>query len=128
MKKIFVDTNILIDYSKGFNRLLGSLLELQKKGEARLYINPLVIAEYYNDKNLINKKSVRIVNDFLHMFSCINIDWQTALIAGALLRTKQVLFIGDAFIAATCLSHHLFLATQNKKDFQKVKELSFYLE
>ena len=53
MAKIFLDTNVLIDYSKDRETVLDELLS-EKKVE--LYINPVVVAEYLADKNLVNKQ------------------------------------------------------------------------
>ncbi len=126
MKKIFIDTNILIDFSKGFGLKLKPLLEKQTKNLVHLYINPIIIVEYMNDYNLTNKETIKKAEQFLQNFSLINTNGDIALVTANILRTKQILYIGDALIAATCLENKLELMTNNQKDFKKVKSLKFY--
>ncbi len=45
--KVFVDTNIIIDYTKGFEKNLLSLLEKQDKKEIEIFINPIIITEFF---------------------------------------------------------------------------------
>lgn len=126
MKKVFIDTNILIDYSKKYTDILRGLLERKKNNKLKLIINPIVIVEYLNDFNLVNEEKLTLAEKFLQMFDVFDINTEIAVITAELLRTKKVIYIGDAIIAATCIHHNLLLATNNKKDFRKVKELKFY--
>jgi len=126
MKNVFIDTNILIDYSKGFGTKLKPLLDEQKENLVHLYINPIIIIEYMNDYNLINKEKVLKAEKFLQNFILIDVNKNIAYITTNLLRTKQISYIGDALISATCLDNGLELMTNNQKDFKKVKGLNFY--
>jgi len=126
MKRIFTDTNILIDYSKGYGLKLKPLLEKQNEELAHLYINTVIIIEYMNDYNLTNKKTITKAEKFLQKFNLIDINKNIAYITANLLRTKQISYISDALIAATCLENHLELFTNNQKDFKKVKGLKFF--
>jgi len=51
MDKVLVDTNVLIDYSKGKDASLGRLLEKQKQVKVELFVNPIVVTEFLTDKN-----------------------------------------------------------------------------
>jgi predicted nucleic acid-binding protein len=124
--KIFVDTNIIIDFTKGYTKVLKTLFEKKIKGEVELYINPIIVAEFLNDQSLKNKKTKTKALEFLTFFETPPITKETGIIASNLLRENKVSFLADAFIAASCLQHKLLLATNNKKDFQKIKELGFY--
>jgi|SRR3989339_359953 len=126
MKKIFIDTNILIDYSKGYGLKLKPLLEMQVEDLAHLYINTIIIVEYMNDYNLTNKEMITKSEKFLQKFNLIDINKNIAYITANLLRTKQISYIGDAIIAATCIENKLELFTNNQKDFRKVKGLKFF--
>lgn len=126
MIKIFVDTDILIDYSKGCGRLLEKLLREQKEGKIELCLNPVVIAEFFTDRNLKNKDKFAQACDFFNFFSVIEVNKKIGLLAGELLRENKTSFLGDALIAATCLSANLKLATGNQKHFAKIKNLEFY--
>jgi predicted nucleic acid-binding protein len=124
--KIFVDTNIIIDFTKGYTKVLKALFEKKVKGKVEIYINPIIVAEFLNDQSLKNKKTKTKALEFLMFFEILPITKETGIIASNLLREDKVSFLADAFIAASCLQHKLLLATNNKKDFQKIKELDFY--
>lgn len=126
MLKVLVDTDVLIDYSKGYAGALEELLESQTKSQAELFINPVVIAEFYTDQKLKNKHRREKAAEFLSFFKIINISGKVGSLAGALLRENQVAFLGDALIAATAVTEKLKLATRNKKHFQNVPDLEFY--
>lgn len=126
MLKILVDTDVLIDYSKGFAGILEELFEKQAKSQVELFINPVIIAEFYTDKKLKNKQGRDKAGEFLSFFKVINISEKIGARAGELLRENRVLFLGDALIAATAITEKLKLATRNKKHFQNVQGLEFY--
>lgn len=125
---IFVDTNVIIDYTKGVVNQLENILKQQDKGLIEIYVNPIVITEFFNDQALKNKKNLKLALELFENFKTVDIDKKTSLIAGELLRENKVNFLADALIAANCLQHSLFLFTKNKKDFKKVKGLKFYQE
>ena len=126
MKKVFVDTNILIDYSKGFDKTLEKLLLLQNENKLQIFINPVVVAEFFNDKNLNTPKKLEKAQRFFSFFNIKEITKETGFIAGELLRTKQVDFFADALIASTCIENGFEFLTKNKKDFKKVNQLRFF--
>jgi len=124
MDKVLVDTNVLIDYSRGRDASLGRLLEKQKQIRIELFVNPIVVAEFLTDKNCQKSEILDKANDFLRLFSFVSIGKKESILAGELLRTSVVDFIGDAFIGATCLTNELSLYTKNQKHFKKVKGLN----
>lgn len=127
MTKIFVDTDVLIDYSKGHDRHLEKLLNEQIQGNFELFINPIVVAEFLTDRNLKdNKKKLTKALEFLNLFSIRDIGRKIGTTAGELLREEKTSFIGDALIAATCINSKLQLATNNKRHFSKIPGLTFY--
>lgn len=121
MKRIFVDTDVLIDYSKGYSHQLQGLLEKQKQNQVELYTNPIVIAEFFTDENLRNEKKRQTAKEFFYLFKTITVSKKIGLLSGELLREKKVNYLGDSLIAATCLINDLFLLTNNRKDFSKVR-------
>ncbi|OGM27054.1 hypothetical protein A3D00_05230 [Candidatus Woesebacteria bacterium RIFCSPHIGHO2_02_FULL_38_9] len=125
MDKIFVDTNILIDFSKGKSDLLKLLFREQKSGGVALYINPVVIAEYFTDERLASKEELEKAKNFINFFSLVYLSKKEGILTGELMRKKEVEFIGDALIASTCLINDFKLVTRNKKHFSKVPGLKF---
>lgn len=126
MNKILVDTNILIDYSKGFGKDFESLIIQHKAGKVILHVNPVATAEFLANRNLRNNKEIKDAQDFLGMFQFVSINNLTGQLAGELSREQNVISLADAFIAATCLQLGLQLYTNNKKDFKKVKKLKLF--
>ena len=126
MKKILIDTDVLINYSFGFNKKLNELIKKQNNNELQLYTNPIIIAEFLNNKKLDKKKDLIHTEEFLDEFNSVIITKETARIVGGLLRKQTIPFLADAFIAASCLQFNLQLYTNNKKDFRKVKKLKLF--
>ncbi len=126
MTPIFVDTDILIDYSKGHGRALESLLAKQEQGDVELYINPVVMAEFFTDRSLRDERIKTKAQEFLQLFSLKEITKQIGLMAGDLLRDEKANHLGDAMIAATCIVYHLLLVTRNTKHFRNISSLQFY--
>ena len=115
MKKILIDTDVLINYSFGFNKKLNELIKKQNNNELQLYTNPIIIAEFLNNKKLDKKKDLIHTEEFLDEFNSVIITKETARIVGGLLRKQTIPFLADAFIAASCLQFNLQLYTNNKK-------------
>ena len=126
MKKILIDTDVLINYSFGFNKKLNELIKKQNNNELQLYTNPIIIAEFLNNKKLDKKKDLIHTEEFLDEFNSVIITKETARIVGGLLRKQTIPFLADAFIAASCLQFNLQLYTNNKKDFRKLKKLKLF--
>ena len=122
MIKVSIDTDVLIDYSKGKDTILDKLLS-EKKTD--LYINPVVMAEFLADQNLVNKKKLDETLDFLSRFKMINIGKNIGIKTGEIMRKIPSLKWKDAMIAACCLVENCLLATRNRKYFNKIKGLKF---
>ena len=119
MKKILVDTNILIDHSKN----KGKLLEEYNEENWELWINPVVVAEFLNDRWLMSRAKQKKAENFIGLFKCLEINKEEGIKTGELIRTGMVDSLGDALIAATCLTETMPLLTKNQKHFKKVKGL-----
>lgn len=126
MDKIFIDTDLLIDFTFQKNKILYTLIEKQKEKKVELFINPIVTAEFLTDKYLLHKEKLEGAYHFLGSFHLLEINANIGFLAGQLLREGKTPFISDAFIAATCLTYTLSLATRNKKHFKKVPHLRLY--
>lgn len=126
MKKIFVDTDIIISFTKGHAIFLKELIKKQRNNIVELIVNPVVVVEFFTDKNLSNKKRYQLAKKLFQNFTVLTINKQIGLIAGELLRDNKTVAIGDAIIAATCLENKFELITNNLKDFKKVKGLQFF--
>lgn len=127
MMNIFIDTDILIDFSFDKDEILEPLFAKQKRGELVLKINPVVMAEFLADRLLSgSKQKEEKACQFLQFFEIVEITAKTGILAGRFLREGKIQFLGDALIAATCIIQNLQLATRNKKHYQKVSGLQLY--
>ena len=112
---IFLDTCILIDYSKDEvmidftkNYCISSIVRLEFKAGA------------------LNTRELKKINRILTQIKLVDID-QSVLDLADILIEKYTLSHGmgiyDAIIAATCLIYAIPLWTYNKKDFKYIEEL-----
>jgi len=95
------------------------------KGKIRLFINPVIVAEYLTDKKLKIVSARKIANEFLSLFSCTNITKKIGELTGEILRNHSDLAWRNAMIAACCLVEDCRLATRNKRHFSKIPGLKF---
>jgi len=127
MKKIFLDTSIIIDFSRGNSEVLINLIDLMEQDKVELYINSIVIAEFFSGEDLKNKnfytKSFLFFDQF---FTCIDIGLQEGLIGGQLRRKNLVPLTTNAIIASTCIINNFELATSDVKHFNHVPELKLF--
>lgn len=126
MKKVFVDTDVIVDFTKKKNLILKTLLEQQLRRAVELYINPVVIAEFFTDQKFRRKAFLTKSQRLFTYFTLIDIDTKTGYLTALLLRENQALFLGDALIASTCIINKFELATRNTKHFQKIPHLILY--
>ena len=122
MIKVSIDTDILIDYSKDRDTVLDKLLS---EKNVELYVNPVVIAEFLADQNLVSQKKLDEALDFLSRFKVININKKIGIETGRIMRKVPSLNWKDAMIAACCLVENCRLATRNQKHFNKITGLKF---
>lgn len=113
---VIVDTNILIDYSKGRGEL----------GEGELAICPIITAEFLNNKYLKSKPDLQNAHEFIKSFRSYNIDSKVGELAGKFMREGKTEYLGDALIAGLCVKNGFLLMTRNKRHFVEIKEIKFY--
>src|SRR3990167_5313952 len=110
MQRVVVDSDIVIDFTRKANPLFRTLIELSAQKKIKLFIPSVVVAELVAGQETKNQEKLKDLE----------------LLLGELLRDYQGLGLGDAIIAATCLSFDAKLATRNKKDFASIDGLRFF--
>lgn len=112
---VFLDTCILIDYSK-------DKIEIDLSSD--YCISSIVKLEF--KVGALNKRELKKINRILSQVSLLETE-QSSLDLADILVEKYALSHGvgiyDSIIAATCLIYDLPLWTYNKKDFQFVESL-----
>jgi predicted nucleic acid-binding protein len=117
---IFLDTCILIDYSKdkinidlSKNYCISSIVKLEFKAGA------------------LNKRELKKINRILSNVKLLETDQAILDLSDVLIENYTLshgMGIYDAIIAATCLVYDLPLWTYNKKDFRFIEELELINE
>lgn len=127
MKRVLVDTNIIINFGRGDTDLLLKLVEIQERREIELYVNDIVIAEYFAGLEMRSIKRYMWARDmFNSFFSFFEIDSEVAIKAGVMVAKNEIPILTDAIIASTCIINNFELATSDVKRFNHVPELKLF--
>jgi len=112
---IFLDTCLLIDYSK-------EKIDIDMTKE--YCISSIVSLEF--KVGALNKRELKKINRILSEVKLLDLDQDIFELADKLIERYALshnMSIYDAIIAATCLIYDLPLWTYNKKDFRFINEL-----
>ncbi|MBI2110567.1 type II toxin-antitoxin system VapC family toxin [Candidatus Woesearchaeota archaeon] len=121
MNNLIFDTDIFIDYLRGFAKA-KSFLEKARK-DSLLYFSAITEAELISAQecNRIDRKEHLLI--FLSTFNKVLVSNEIAVKAGDFKRV-YALPLPDALIAATAFVTKASLVTRNIKDYQKIKEIT----
>lgn len=125
MKSVLVDSDILIEVSRGRNAdIVARWMDLSNSDDAVLY-SPVSVAELWNGARPKEHESLR--NLFLAL-TCAPIDEEAGRRAGLYLhqyRRSHAVELGDALIAAGAVASGAELWTRNRKHYP-MKEIVFF--
>lgn len=125
MEKILIDSDVLIDYLRGYDKRILPLFEKLQNNQIVGIISPINIVELYSGKDTQNKKKLLVLKKLLSFFQIVPVRTAVAELAGSL-RLKYSLGLADSVIAATCIKEKVQLCTFNTRDFQKIKGLHLF--
>lgn len=128
MDIIVVDSDVIINYSRGKTTSLDKLLLRQDKNEIQLVIPSLVVFEFYSGSSLSQKEIYEKAELLFSKFIVQELTEEIAKIAAKLNRERKLqekIETSDILIAATCLYLEAKLLTKNRKHFQYIPHLSF---
>lgn len=126
MKKVIIDTNIIIDYLRIGRKRKTFLHEILQSG-LQLIISVATLQELFIGQSTKNIKEERKIKKLLELFIIKDINPQIAQKAGEILRDNPgKLSFPDAKIAATAVLEKALLLTKNKKDFANIRGIRFY--
>ncbi|MBI3035263.1 type II toxin-antitoxin system VapC family toxin [Candidatus Woesearchaeota archaeon] len=114
-----VDTDILIDVSKGSQRAVEFLDGLENSRISIISAMELIVGAR-------NKKEIGTIEEFLSNYERLLINEEIAIRALELIKQHSLsdgLSIPDAFIAATAINKNLTLTTKNIKHFKVIKDI-----
>ncbi len=121
--KILIDTDILIDISRG----IITAIERIKQEELSYELSISLITKMELIIGCRNKREVEQLNEFFRRFYLINIDNNISNKASELIAKYYLshgLLMADAFIAATAISFNLPLLSKNQKYYRFIPELN----
>ena len=128
MRKIFVDSNYVIDHLRG-RAYTKDLIEKIKNKEFEAHISVATVFELYVGALLSHDPKNRLedIEKLLNWFYVIDINKEIMLLAAKihvdLRRRGLALEIQDILIAATSISMDMALLTNNKKHFANIQGL-----
>ncbi len=114
MKKLIVDTDILIDFLRGrikARKFLSSIVE-----ESVIYCSSITVAEIHAGMRESEREKT---TDLIDSLNVVNVTREIAEKAGAYKRDekRQSIELDDCLIAATAFIKGAFLATGNSKHY-----------
>lgn len=119
---VLIDTDILIDASRGMARAIRTLEELDETHR----ISVSVVTELELMVGCENKMEFRKLNKFLERFEIFHLTERISLEAVELFKLYRLslgVLIADMFIASTALIYDDELISKNQKDFRFVDDL-----
>lgn len=120
IKRFFIDSDILIDFLRGFKETQNFLFRLRNEG--KLLISVINVVEVYSGKEIRDEKKRKVIDGFISEFEIISLDENLAKVAGEIRANYQLPF-ADAIVAATAIKMESILVTKNIKHFSKIKDL-----
>ena len=125
MKKILLDTSVLIDFLRRKDKEKSLLVKLIRE-DYSLAICLITHTELYAGKSVWQKKKARgELEKLLAGLEIIMPDQKVSCLAGEL-RAKYEVNLLDTLIAAEAIVSCLPLATLNLKDFAKIKKVKIF--
>jgi tRNA(fMet)-specific endonuclease VapC len=130
MSRYLLDTDWIVDFLKGQETAIKTILELAPSG---LALSIITYGELYEGAAFAHDPEPALsgLRSFLKGKAILSLTQpimeRFAQIRGSLPRPlRQQIGDLDILIAATCLEHNLTLLTRNLKDFQKIPDLKLY--
>jgi predicted nucleic acid-binding protein len=91
----------------------------------KIYVPVIVLGEIFSGKSMEEESERKDFVNMIKEMEIVDIDSKVAVEYGRLKR-ENLAMGNDAWIGACCLVLEADLATLNKKDFEKIKELKLY--
>jgi predicted nucleic acid-binding protein len=122
---VLIDSDILIEVSRGRNaEIISTWMDLSKS-EAGILYSPVSVAELWAGAR---PSEYDALNGLFRALTCIPIDEEAGRQAGVYLRqyrSSHGVEVADALIAASAVANRAELWTRNRKHYP-MKEVSFF--
>lgn len=125
MEKILIDTDVIIDFLRGYHLRTKSIFSKIKNLEIKAYISLISIVELYAGIEAENNQQEISLKQLLSLLEILPIDFNLSKHAGNV-RKKYRLSISDSIIAATSSYYKIKLFTFNVKHFTNLPGVKLY--
>lgn len=125
MEKILLDTDVIIDFLRGYQQRIKSIFEKIEQKQIIAYISTISIVELYAGIDIKDQRRNEILAQLLTFLEPIPLDPILSKFSGNL-KSEYDLGLADAVIAASAINKELKLFTFNTKHFKKIPNCSFY--
>lgn len=122
MKNIVIDTDILVDFLRGFEKTKNYLERIGNE-ENIVYFSAITEAELIRGKECSKIERRAEILKILSHFAKVSVSNEIALKAGDFARIYNV-ETADAIVAATAFIMKADLMTRNLSDYGKIKEIN----
>lgn len=125
MKKIVVDTNIIIDCLRQ-PRKETLFKKIVKDKNLRILLPAVCLTELYVGKSAARSKEEARLKRAVSKMKLVPADKSISKRAGILMRNCPNLYLGDALVAATALEEKVPLCTFNRAHFEGINGLELF--
>jgi predicted nucleic acid-binding protein len=120
MKKVLLDSDVIIDILRGFKETMKKVEELFEENE--LYISGITEMEIFAGKDMEKEEKRKKIVEMISKFKKVNPTNEIFRLAGDF-RRRYNISIPNCLIAATAYSIGAILFTKNVQDFRKIEEI-----
>lgn len=126
---VILDTNIIIDHLRRSGARESVLEKLAKEPhQEALSISIISVQELYEGQSTLKEEKEKDLFATLSPLDLLSYTFEVARLAGEIARDRKTgIDLADAAIAATTIINNGQLLTLNKKDFQGIKDLEFFV-
>lgn len=125
MKKVLIDTDIIIDYLRIGKGPLEDLLRQAGDGEIKLYLSSVTILELYCGE--IKARQTETIESVERLMEVIPLDNERARLIGKLRKSlKRSVSLADVIIGGSAVFLGAELATRNRKHFEQIPGVKFF--
>jgi len=120
INKFLVDTDVLVDYLRGYNKAV----EYVKKYSKKITLSAISVAELY--AGVRDNEERKELDNFVGLFSILPVTREIAKMAGLYKRDffkSHNIGLADAIVAASAQTHKAEIKTLNIKHFPMLKGL-----
>lgn len=125
MKRVLVNSDVVIDYLRIRTGILEDLFDLQQEGEIELLVFGMTVIEVYS--GLSAGRLEKEIDGLINCFEVVSLDKSLGKKAGEMRRgLGNKVQLGDLIIGATAVFFKANLATKNKKHFEQIPGIKFW--